>query len=59
MYNYIKGRLAAKDPTFAVIDVNGVGYELKISLNTYAKHTWILLIKKKKKKHLQFTFYFF
>ena len=37
MYNYIKGRLAAKDPTFAVIDVNGVGYELKISLNTYSK----------------------
>lgn len=37
MYNYIQGRLAAKDPTFAVIDVNGVGYELKISLNTYAK----------------------
>ncbi|MGB0525799.1 MAG: Holliday junction branch migration protein RuvA [Flammeovirgaceae bacterium] len=37
MYNYIQGRLAAKDPTFAVIDVNGVGYELKISLNTYGK----------------------
>lgn len=37
MYNYIQGRLAAKDPTFAVIDVNGVGYELKISLNTYSK----------------------
>ncbi|MFT5915928.1 MAG: Holliday junction DNA helicase RuvA [Flammeovirgaceae bacterium] len=37
MFNYISGRLVAKDPTFAVIDANGVGYELKISLNTYAK----------------------
>ena len=35
MYAYIKGVLAHKDPTYAVIDVQGVGYEIRISLNTY------------------------
>lgn len=34
MYEYIKGTLAQKHPTEAVIDVNGVGYLLKISLST-------------------------
>ena len=36
MIAYIKGRLAHKDPTFVIIDVNGIGYQIKISLNTYA-----------------------
>lgn len=35
MYAYIKGTLAYKDPAFVVIDVNGVGYEIKTTLNTY------------------------
>lgn len=35
MYAYIKGTLAHKDPTFVVIDVQGVGYQIRISLNTY------------------------
>ncbi|MEO0330535.1 MAG: Holliday junction branch migration protein RuvA, partial [Bacteroidota bacterium] len=35
MYAYIKGVLAHKDPTYVVIDVQGVGYEVRISLNTY------------------------
>lgn len=26
-----------KDPTFVIIDINGVGYEVKISLNTYGQ----------------------
>ncbi|QHL87694.1 Holliday junction branch migration protein RuvA [Nibribacter ruber] len=35
MIAYIDGRLAHKDPTYVIIDVGGVGYELRISLNTY------------------------
>jgi len=36
MIAHIKGRLIEKTPTYVVIDCNGVGYELKISLNTYS-----------------------
>jgi Holliday junction DNA helicase RuvA len=37
MLEYIRGRLVTKQPTLAVIDVNGLGYALKISLSTYQK----------------------
>jgi len=37
MITYLKGRLALKDPTYLVVDVNGVGYEVKISLTTYGQ----------------------
>jgi len=37
MYAYLKGKLAHKDPTFVIIDISGVGYEVKISLNTFSK----------------------
>lgn len=37
MFEYIRGRLVNKQPTQAVIDVNGLGYSLKISLSTYQK----------------------
>lgn len=37
MITYLKGRLAFKDPTHLVVDVSGVGYEVKISLITYAQ----------------------
>lgn len=36
MYDYIDGRLAFKSPAYVVIDVNGVGYHINISLNTYS-----------------------
>ncbi|SFB96993.1 holliday junction DNA helicase RuvA [Flexibacter flexilis DSM 6793] len=36
MIAYIDGKLVHKDPAFVIIDVHGVGYQLKISLNTYA-----------------------
>jgi len=39
MIAYIDGKLTHKDPTYVIIDVNGVGYQIKISLNTYAKLT--------------------
>ncbi len=35
MFYYISGRLAAANPSFAVIDAGGVGYKLTISENTY------------------------
>lgn len=35
MYEYIRGKVAEKAPTYAVIDAGGVGYYLHISLETY------------------------
>lgn len=37
MYNYIKGKLTERNPAYAVIETNGVGYLLNISLNTYTR----------------------
>lgn len=37
MYGYLKGELVECTPTNALLDVNGVGYDLSISLNTYEK----------------------
>jgi Holliday junction DNA helicase RuvA len=36
MIAYIDGKLTFKDPTFVIIDVGGIGYQIRISLNTYA-----------------------
>ena len=36
MFYYISGKLAALDPTFAVIDAGGVGYKLTISQTTHS-----------------------
>lgn len=36
MIAYIDGKLALKDPTYLIIDVNGIGYQVKISLSTYS-----------------------
>lgn len=35
MIAYLKGKLAYKDPARVIIDVQGIGYEVKISLHTY------------------------
>ena len=35
MITQIKGKLVEKNPTYVVVDCNGVGYLLHISLNTY------------------------
>ena len=37
MYAYLQGKLVFKDPTYVIIDINGVGYEVKISLNTFSQ----------------------
>ena len=35
MIAFVNGRLVTKEPTFVVIETGGIGYEIKISLNTY------------------------
>lgn len=35
MYDYISGKIAELNPAFAVIDNNGMGYMINISLTTY------------------------
>ena len=37
MITHIRGKLVEKNPTNVVIDCNGVGYNLNISLNTFSK----------------------
>jgi Holliday junction DNA helicase RuvA len=37
MIAYIDGKLTYKDPTFVIIDVGGVGYQIRISLNTFSQ----------------------
>ena len=36
MIAYVKGEFTILTPSMVVVDVNGVGYELQISLNTYS-----------------------
>lgn len=35
MIAYVNGTVTYKDPAYAIIDVNGIGYEVRISLQTY------------------------
>ncbi|WP_194774375.1 Holliday junction branch migration protein RuvA [Pararhodonellum marinum] len=37
MIAYLKGKLVHKDPTFVIVDIHGIGYQVKISLTTYSK----------------------
>ena len=37
MYAYIKGKLVEKNPAFVILDNNGIGYLINISINTYTK----------------------
>lgn len=37
MIAYLSGKLVFKDPTYVIIDVGGIGYQVKISLQTYSK----------------------
>jgi Holliday junction DNA helicase RuvA len=36
MYAYLKGKLAVCKPDYVVLDVGGIGYEIKINLNAYS-----------------------
>lgn len=35
MYAYLEGKFTYKSPALVYVDINGVGYEVNISLNTY------------------------
>jgi Holliday junction DNA helicase RuvA len=37
MIAYLKGKLVHKEPTFVILDVNGIGYQVSISLNTFSE----------------------
>jgi Holliday junction DNA helicase RuvA len=37
MITHIRGRLIEKNPTYAIIETNGIGYFLNISLNTFSQ----------------------
>jgi Holliday junction DNA helicase RuvA len=37
MIAYLNGKLVFKDPTYVIIDVGGIGYHVKISLQTFSK----------------------
>jgi len=37
MIAFVRGHFAVKNPSHVIVDVNGVGYDLQISLNTYSQ----------------------
>lgn len=37
MIAYLRGKLVHKDPTHLIVDVNGIGYQVQISLNTFSQ----------------------
>ena len=37
MFAYLDGKFVLKSPAMVHVDVNGVGYEVQISLNTYSR----------------------
>ena len=37
MYEYIKGKLVELTPTYAIIETNGIGYFINISINSYSQ----------------------
>lgn len=37
MIAYLKGKLIHKEPTYVVLEVNGIGYQVSISLNTFSE----------------------
>jgi Holliday junction DNA helicase RuvA len=37
MYSYIEGKLVEKNPAYVVMDCNGIGYMINISVNTYSQ----------------------
>lgn len=37
MYEFIRGKLVEKNPTYVVVEANGIGYILNISIHTYTQ----------------------
>ena len=45
MISHIKGKISEKTPAFVVIDCNGVGYGVQISLHTYEQISTLTEVK--------------
>ena len=51
MIAFVSGKLAHKAPAYVIIEANGIGYQIKISLNTYSQlktenvklHTYLMI----------------
>lgn len=63
MIAFLKGTFVQKSPALVLVEVNGIGYEVQISLNTYSKiqnqeagllHTCLLI---REDAHLLYGFY--
>ncbi len=63
MFAYLDGKFVLKNPSVVHVDVNGVGYEVQISLNTYSRiqhldrgvlHTCLLI---REDAHLLYGFF--
>ena len=63
MFAYLDGKFVLKSPAVVHVDVNGIGYEVQISLNTYSKiqsldrgvlHTCLLI---REDAHLLYGFF--
>ncbi|MEO6406155.1 MAG: Holliday junction branch migration protein RuvA [Ferruginibacter sp.] len=63
MYAYLEGKFTYKSPAMVYVDINGVGYETHISLNTYSSiqslekgklYTWLQV---KEDGHVLFGFF--
>ena len=37
MISYVKGEVTYKTPTYILVEAGGIGYQVHISLNTYAQ----------------------
>ncbi len=37
MYDYLRGKIAEITPAYVVIDINGIGYFVRVSMHTYEK----------------------
>jgi len=37
MIAFVSGKLAYKDPAYVIVEANGIGYQIKVSLNTYSQ----------------------
>ena len=37
MITHIKGKLVEKNPSFVILDCNGIGYMIRISLHTFSQ----------------------
>ena len=45
LINYVKGQITYRNPAHIIIEANGVGYGLLVSLNTFSKLSFVTRFK--------------